>query len=148
MTFLELSDITKFAGLAYFVYWTFPHSDNEITNTEIDEHEHLNNPWNSHFSTEIWQNYNIFISTQRFSVFSNKTTQINWKYPLFIWQTRLNTNHHQQPITGGEGRLSRSIISLISDGIKLLFIYFVDKMWPRLIVGGRLWLNIFLTRNM
>ena len=50
MTFLELSNITKFAGLAYFVYWTFPHGDNEITNTEIDEHEHLNNPWNSHFS--------------------------------------------------------------------------------------------------
>lgn len=35
-------------------------------------------------------------------VVSNKSTQINWKYPLFIWQTTLNTNHHE-PITGGDG---------------------------------------------
>ena len=43
--------------------------------------------------------------------------------------------HYRRGRGEGGGTLSRSIISLISDGIKLLFIYFVDKMCPRLIDG-------------
>ena len=52
----------------------------------------------------------------------------------------LLTNNCEQicgywPIRGGEGWWIKRSISLISEGIKLLFIYFVDKMLPRLIVS-------------